>query len=163
MRLVKKFIIYFPVILVTLQVMANMLAIVWPSAYMASGWYLNLFIGTNVMFAIFLLAFTMAFNFCAISRAAAVAEILFAVNYIIVQQDNLYNILFQVVVGGMALLITYRQYIKKFPLCKLSLLHKFIAALFITGSCESALQRFERDITITVTRNHYAKQHGRHT
>ena len=161
MKLVKKFIIYFPIILVSLQVCANLLALISVNTYLSIGWYLNLFIGTNVMFAVFLAAFTFSFNFCNVSRAASIAEVLFALNYLIVQQDNLYNILFQVIVGLAALFITYRYYIKKFPLCRLSLLHKFIAAIFITGGCEKALKRFERDVTATVTRTHYAKQHGR--
>lgn len=155
MRSIKKFIIYFPVILVTLQVLANLWALADWDSYASAGWYLNLALGTNVMFCMFLLAFTFAFNFCTISRAAAIAEMAFAVNYVIVQQDNLYNILFQVIVGVAALVVTYLTYIKKFPMCNLSLVHKFFAYLTITGSCSRALDRWDNDVKSMAIKKHY--------
>ncbi len=150
MKPLKKFLIYFPVILVALQVIVNLYALIDRASYNAVGFYLNTFIGTNVFFGVFfgvfLVAFTFSFNFCAVSRWCAIGECLFALNYLIVQQDNLYNILFQVIVGVIALTITFRHFIRKFPLCKISLVHKFIACVFVTGSCQRGLIKWENDI-----------------
>jgi hypothetical protein len=162
MKRVKNFIIYFPVILVSIQVLVNIYALVDRPGYYAAGFYLNTFIGTNVLFALFLVAFTFSFNLCQVSRFASVAEILFAVNYLIVQEDNLYNIIFQLIVGIISLVLTYNYFIKKFPLCRISLLHKFFGAVVITGSCAKGLDIFERDIESTVKQQLYARHSGNH-
>lgn len=150
MKSVKKFLIYFPVILVSLQVLVNLYALIDRESYNSIGFYLNTFIGTNILFAFFLLLFTFSFNFCSVSRFAAIAEVLFGVFYLIIQEDNLYNILFQVVVGLGSLYLTYRYFIKKFPLCRVSLVHKFFGAVFLTGSCTKGLEKFEKDIESTL-------------
>lgn len=140
--------------LVAGQVLVNLMSFVSPQAYIASGFYLNLFFGTNVFFAIFLIVFTFKFNFCAVSRYAAVAELAFAVNYMVVQQDNLYNILFQVIVGILALAATFFHYIKKFPMCRLSLLVKFYQRVIQKRSCEEGMNQWERDV-----KGHLLKRH----
>ena len=99
-------IVYFPVLLVTLQVAANLLFLAEPELYYSIGFYLNTFLGTNVLFALFLVLFTFSFGFCKISRSAAVVECLFGVNYLVVQEDNLYNILFQIIAGTAAIFLT---------------------------------------------------------
>lgn len=162
MKRVKSFIIYFPVILVSIQVLVNIYALLDSTGYYAAGFYLNTFIGTNVLFALFLVAFTFSFNFCQVSRFASVAEILFAVNYLFVQEDNLYNIIFQLIVGIISLVLTYNHFIKKFPLCRISLLHKFFGAVVLTGSCAKGLDKFERDIESTVKKIYYERHAGDH-
>lgn len=99
-------IVYFPVLLVALQVAANYLFLINPELYYSTGFYLNTFLGTNMLFALFLVVFTFSFGFCKISRSAAVVECLFGVNYLIVQEDNLYNILFQIIAGTAAIFLT---------------------------------------------------------
>ncbi len=152
----KKFIIYFPVILVSLQVCVNVYALLDRASYNAWGFYLNTFIGTNILFSLFLLAFTFSFPFCRISRWAAVSEFLFGLNYLIVKEDNLYNILFQIIVGIAALIFTYNHFRIKFPLCKISLLHKFVACVLVTGSCSRGLMRWETEMETTVKEMYYA-------
>lgn len=155
----KLFVIYFPVVLVSCQVLVNLLSFVWPEGYMAAGFYLNTFFGTNVLFAIFLLIFCFMFRFCAVSRWAAGAELLFAVNYMVVQQDNLYNIMFQVIVGALAIAATFWHYVKKFPLCRLGLVVGFIRSVIAKGSCKKGLENWDRDIKSILLKNHYRKQH----
>lgn len=153
MKPIKKFLIYFPVILVSLQVIVNLYALWDRASYNSLGFYLNTFIGTNVFFSVFLVAFTFSFNFCAVSRWAAIGEMLFAINYLIVQEDTLYNILFQVIVGVIALILTYYHFKNKFPLCRISLLHKFVAYVFLTGSCAKGLIKWEREVESLVKKN----------
>jgi len=161
MKSVKKFLIYFPVVLVSLQVLVNLYALIDRESYNAVGFYLNTFIGTNILFSFFLLAFTFSFNFCRVSRFAAIAEVLFGLNYLIVQQDNLYNILFQIIVGTLFLIFTYLHFINKFPLCKVSLIHKLfaslLASLFTNGSCAKGIDNYQKNIESTIKQAHYAK------
>jgi len=166
-RGIKLFLVYGPVIIVASQVAVNLLYFISKNTYMEAGFYLNTFFGTNMLFALFLLAFTFMFKFCAISRWAAIAEVLFGVNYLVVQEDNLYNIMFQVIVGTIALIFTISHYTKSFPLCRLSLLVSFIKSVILSiissKSCKKGLERgyeqWERDVKSMLLRNH--RQHGK--
>lgn len=144
------FVIYFPVMLVIGQVLANLSFFLIPEWYFRSAFYLNHFLGINMAIAVFFVVFTWSFKFCAVSRYASVAEFLFGLNYLIIQQDNLYNIMFQVIVGSLAVALTIRHINKTFPLCSMSLFLKFIKKVFQTGSCEEAYNKWERDLKTTV-------------
>lgn len=145
-RKAKIFIVFFPVILVGFQVAVNLLSFALPEFYASAGFYLNTFFGTNVLFSFFLVLFTFLLRFCEVSRWAAIAEFLFAVNYMIVKQDNLYNIMFQIIVGSIAILLTFRQYTKKFPLCKLSLITGFLWSVIVKLSCTKGLEKWNDDL-----------------
>lgn len=140
----KIFIAYFPVILIVGQIITNLLYFFAPEFYSHYGFYLGLAFGTNLLFALFLVGFTFWFRFCAVSRYAAIAQLLFAVNYLVVQEDNLYNIIFQIVIGILSLLLTFKFFMKKFPLCRLSLFISFVSSFFATGTCAGALERWDR-------------------
>lgn len=157
MRKLKLFIIFFPVILVSLQVAANIFSFISPSAYAASGFYLNTFLGTNVLFAGFLVAFTFWFRFCDVSRACAIAEVLFAVNYLLVKEDNLYNIWFQIIVGTVMLAVTVKMYTYKFPFCNWSLLFKFFKNIIREKSCEKGLDRWHDELKNDIRRRNYER------
>lgn len=151
---VKLFIIYFPVTLVTCQVSVNLLSFILPDLYIKYGFVLNTLFGVNLLFALFLLAFTYWFKFCAVSRYSAWAELLFAGNYLIVQQDNLYNIMFQVIVGSISLILTFRYFVKRYPLCSLALVWKFFSSVGKTGSCSKGLDMWERNTYHTIKTQH---------
>ncbi len=155
MRKVKLYIIYFPVMLVLLQVLANLLYFVKPEWYNAAGFYLNTFLGTNVLFAFFLFGFTLMFRFCAVSRWAAAAECIFALFYLIIQKDDVYNVLFQVAVGSLAIIATFWHYIKKFPLCRMSLLVGFFGSVLKKGSCKKGLEDWERNVKSIIIRQQF--------
>lgn len=156
----KLFVIYFPVILVGAQVLVNLMSFLFPGAYAATGFYLNTFFGTNMLFALFLLVFTFMFKFCEVSRWAAVAEVLFGLNYLIVQQDNLYNIMFQVIVGTLAIIATFWHYVKRFPLCNVSYVVGFLGRVVKSGSCEKGAEQWRRDIkSIMLKQQYHRKQH----
>lgn len=153
----KLFIIYFPVILVAAQVAVNIMYFVNPGWYFNNGFYLNTFVGTNVLFAVFLVAFTLMFKFCSVSRWAAFAELLFAVYYLVIQKDDVYNIVFQITAGTAALMATIWHYVKKYPFCKLSLVISFFSSMFSTGSCEEALRHWDNK-TERKLENHILKK-----
>ena len=157
---VKYFIVYFPVILVAFQVGVNLLSFLVPPWYNAAGFYLNTFFGTNMLFSVFLLCFTFLFKFCDVSRWAAVAEFLFGLNYLIIQQDNLYNILFQVIVGVIAIVITFRHYIKKFPLCTWSLFFDFMHKSMKEKSCKKGYETWDREMTGFIHSKNHRTNHA---
>lgn len=136
------FIVYFPVILVAFQVLLNLLSFVFPQAYIDTDFYLNLMLGTNGLYALFLAVLTFNLKFCMISRACALAECCFAVAYGIIKVDNIYNISIQIIIGTAALIITYLQYKKKFPLCRLSLYTDFICSVVKQGSCKKGFDQW---------------------
>lgn len=152
---IKLFIIYFPVLLVSSQVAVNLLSFISIDTYMKLGFYLNTMFGVNFLFALFLVGFTHWFRFCAVSRYSAWAEILFAINYLIVQQDSLYNILFQVIVGTIALLLTSRYFVKKFPLCSVALVWSFIKSCTKQKSCVRGMDMWEKQTYLTIKKKYH--------
>ena len=144
----KIFITYFPIILLFLQIVMNNLALINHDAYLSIGFYLGAFLGTNILYAAFSVGYTFYFNFCSVSRAAAIAQLLFGVFYLIIKEDNLYNILFQLIVGTIALLFCLRVFMKKFPKCNISLVKNFLKKYFETGDCSKALYSYKEEIRI---------------
>ena len=136
-------IIYFPIILILAQVLANLIYLFAPSFYISIAFYANLLVGTNVLFTLFLVGFTFYFKFCEISRTAALAELAFVVNYLIVQEDSLYNILFQIIVGTFAIIATIIRFTKLYPKCKVSLIKNFFILVIKERSCNKAFEKWE--------------------
>lgn len=155
---IKIFIVYFPVILVSCQVLVNLMSFVWYEGYLKAGLVLNTLFGVNLFFALFLVGFTYWFKFCAVSRYSAWAEILFAANYLIVQQDNLYNIMFQVIIGTLALMLTFRHFIKKFPLCSIALLLSFIKSVAKKRSCRRGMDLWEQKTYLTIQKQYHGSK-----
>lgn len=146
-RWVKLFIAYFPVILLSCQVMVNLLSFTFPLAYQAAGFYLNTLFGTNLLFALFMLALTTFLRFCHISKWAALAQCLFAVYLLITKRDDVYNVLFQITVGLLALGATMVTYTRKFPACRLSHFMAFFGLIFATGgNCKEAVNRWDQRV-----------------
>ena len=163
----KKLIVYFIVILVACQVLVDIYALIDHAGYVRAGFYLGAFFGTNLFVAIFFLAFSYSFKFCKISRACAWAEMLFNINFIIVKEDNLYNLLFQIIIGVIALTVTFDFFIKKFPLCRISLLWQLILSfgvIFTGGKCDDVVNNFDSNIKESLVKKmypngQYNKQH----
>lgn len=146
-RVTKVILVYFIVALVFCQVLLNILALVDMPLYLKYSFYLNLGFGTNILVSVFFLLFTFHFRFCSISRAAAIAEFLFCAIYLIIKEDNIYNIWFQIILGTVALGWTYLKYVKKFPLCNLARMSRFFSYLILTGNCSKALEKWEHRTT----------------
>lgn len=104
--LAKHIIINFPIYLVAGQFLCNLLYFISPESYYDNGFYLGSLFGVNTGFAFFLLAFTLYFKFCWISRICAIAEVIAAAIYMAIKEDGLYNIAIQVWIFGTALIIT---------------------------------------------------------
>lgn len=136
--------IFFPVMLVGGQVIVNLLYFYKPEWYYGSAFWLNFSLGTNGFFALFLLILTHRLRMCGVSKWAAYAEVLFALNYAIVQKDNLYNILFQVIVGVVFLIFCFNKISKKYPLCSFGLFWRFLGDVIKTCSCSKGFEIYKR-------------------
>lgn len=147
MRKVSKiFIAYFPVMLVAGQVIVNWLYFVARDWYITAGFYLNTFFGTNVFFAVMLVVLTRFMNFCKVSKYAALAELAFAVNFMIVKEDNIYNIVFQIIVGSAALIATLCYYMYKHQQCNFSVGVSFLGNAVMDRSCQKSLDKFDAKV-----------------
>ncbi len=142
----KIFIKYFSIILLSLQVIADLIWVFSPVFYDNIKFYLDVITGTNFFVSLYFVVFIQLYKFCSISKYAAIAEVLFAIAYMVIQEDNIYNIVFQIIIGVLALLITFKKYVKKFPMCTISLVSKFFKNLMVSSSCTEAIKRFELDV-----------------
>lgn len=97
----KWYITYFPVILVAMQVLGNILPFSNEQLFYVTG-----IAGINWATAAFFIFFTFRFKFCAISRICACAEGIFSIFDIVIKNNDYFNTLLQITVGGLALLIT---------------------------------------------------------
>jgi len=138
------FIAWFPVIIVSAQVLVNLSSFIVPEWYLKEAFYLNWSVGTNGLFAFFFIMYTFRLRFCSISKACAVAEMAFAIWYLWRQQDDVDNIGFQIIVGTVALLWTFKHYIKKFPKCDLSRGVRFFWKFINTCSCSKTIDHFDQ-------------------
>lgn len=142
----KLFLVYFPLLLVACQVVADLWYLIDFDTYAKAYFYLGWVLGTNLLVSFFMVCYTEYFYFCAVSKWAARAELLFAFIYGIIQQDNIYNIAFQIVIGIVAIHLTIRYYAHKFPLCRLGLLWNFINNVRKKGSCVKGIERHDMDV-----------------
>jgi hypothetical protein len=145
-RKVKLFLVYFPIILIAGQLLANSIFYIDNAFYYKHAFYLSIWFGTNVLFAIFLCGLTWVFSFCSISKWCAAAQVFYAFNLHLFPRKEEYNVVFQIIVGVIALLITFSDYFKKFPLCKWSLLVKFYKDVAKERSCKKGAEKWDRDI-----------------
>lgn len=151
----KLFIAYFPVIFLGCQMAANLLYFISPSVYVSKGYYLNTLFGGSFMTALVFVCFTFVFKFCEISKWAAVAQLIFAGMALFIHDDGVYNISLQLGIGTVAMIATFRHYIKKFPLCTMSLFVSFIGSIFASkGNCEKAVDLFENNLNKKVANHH---------
>lgn len=159
-RLATLLIAYFPILLVGGQVLVNGLYFIHRATYLRFGFELNTFFGTNVLFALVFLAITYRFKFCEVSKYCAIAECLFAANFFIVRQDNLYNIWFQIVIGLVAISLTVRHYKHKFPFCRLSLFLNFLKHLKKEKNCEKAVRSYDEEIKTLILKKRYEHENS---
>lgn len=148
------FLAYSPVILIAGQLLCNSLWFFDRVDYYRYGFYLNTFFGTNVAFGLFLVVLTHRLKFCRVSIACAYAQIAYAVNYLLFPRSEIYNLWFQIGVGVLALIVTFSSYIKKFPLCKMSLVAGLIGSVAKTGSCKKGLEHWDRNVKSIILKTH---------
>ena len=133
--------------------------------YTEFSFYINSTMGLSVIFAFFLVLYTSYFSFCSVSRITAWTQLIITLAYLIIQEDNVYNIVFQTIIMFLALLFTAYFYIKKYPNCKVAiyvnakiytakLWNEFLESLSKNQfNCEKALNDYQHKRKI-----HYERQ-----
>lgn len=58
------------------------------------------------------------------------------------------------IVGIAALILTFRYFIHKFPLCSLALIWRFFSSVTKTKSCSKGLELWERKTYLTIKMQH---------
>lgn len=155
----KIYMAYFPFVLVCIQFLINVAFLLGMTNDRVL-FYANTFFGTNFFFAVFLVCYTNFFHFCRIYRWASYAELALAIDVIVVQDDSVYNIVFQCIIIACALILTALSYSKLFPTCMMSMVTIFIKKVLKNKfHCEKALEDFKEN-RYKVHRSKYI-HHGR--
>lgn len=130
---------YFPIALTSAQLIINIL-LMMKAVNVAYLFYLNTFFGVNVFFAVFLVLYTRFFSFCIVSRAAAYAELILAIDVLFVNSEHIYNIIFQSIILFIGVATSLYYYIRKYPTCLVSMQLRFVRLVFKNGfHCEKTL------------------------
>lgn len=146
---------YFPILLTFFQLLINLIYFINKDFYVDYSFYFSNMFGQSLIFSLFLVLYTYFFKFCSILRITAITQLIICILYLIIQNDNIYNILFQIIVAVLSLLMTVYYYVKKYPKCRISLYIKakkyslylwniFLKALTNTGfDCEKGLREYK--------------------
>jgi hypothetical protein len=101
---------YSAIIVIVLQVAANLTFFIDKDFYNSNGFYLNFAAGTNMFIPVVLFCLVFYYNYCAVSRICAGAEVLITLYWVIAQKDDIHNILVQITLGAAALILTIALY-----------------------------------------------------
>ena len=99
------------VIITSVQLLANIIAIFFRSFYDNHWFIIANLVGFSIIYLIPMLAAVFLFKFCAPSRICAIAQLVLAILWLIIQEDNLYNIIAQITIGILALLFTAKKFL----------------------------------------------------
>jgi hypothetical protein len=100
------------VIITSVQLFVNLVFILAPEFYMRNSFYFSQVGGLSVSYLLPMLAVAFLFKFCTISRVCAVAQVILTVLWLVIQEDNVYNITAQITIGIFALLFTINKLYK---------------------------------------------------
>jgi len=106
--------IFSPIVLLGGQVLSNLLYMGLPNIYLKLYPVLGTFFGFNMIAAILMTSMTYYFNFCKVSRAAAISQIIFGIFYMFFPDKEIYNLIIQVLVGIAALLVTFINFVMQY-------------------------------------------------
>lgn len=154
------FLAYSPIVLLSLQVLANLWYLIDFNGYAKAYFYLGWALGSSLLFSIIMVTMTEVLRFCEVSKWAARAQLAFALVYLIIRQDNIYNISIQIVIGLVALLLTFRYYKHKFPLCRLSLLLNFVKNVWKEKSCVKGVEAHDRQVKNLILNKRYRHENS---
>ena len=94
------------VIITSVQLCVNLLFILAPEFYIRNSFYLSQIGGLSIVYLLPMLAVAFLFKFCIPSRICAVAQVVLTALWLIIQEDNVYNITAQITIGILALILT---------------------------------------------------------
>lgn len=113
---VKIAMVFSPIVLLAGQVLSNLLYMCMPDMYIKLYPVLGTFFGFNMIAALLMTSITYYFNFCKVSRAAAISQIVFGIFYMVFPEKETYNLIIQVLVGIAALLVTFINFVMQYKI-----------------------------------------------
>ena len=120
-RLAKIYVSFFPIISLSGIVIANIISLINYDFYSENLFWISCFVGISFFSCLQNIAMVKLFKFCEISKYASYSMFLFIpfyiIDYLIFESESTANIIFQIVVGIVALILTAIAYIKKYPDC----------------------------------------------
>ena len=105
----KNIVKYSPIVLLVGQLFANILYVAAPEVYANNYYWIATLFGVNLIGGLAIVAMTFLFEFCRISKWAAVSQVIFAIVYLCFTKDDEYNIAVQIIVGVGAILLTITE------------------------------------------------------
>lgn len=150
---------YFPIVLTSSQLLINLGFIfdMIPPSYL---FVLNTFFGVNIFFAWFLVLYTRFFSFCIVSRFAAYAELILAFDVLLVNSEHIYNLIFQSIVLFIGVSTSLYYYIRKYPMCLISMHLRFVRLAVKNGfHCEKTIKEMKDKSYNYYLRKYQEKHH----
>jgi hypothetical protein len=117
MKKVRLHIIAYCFVYITLiQFICNLIFLFNKDFYILNIFYLTQISGLNYINIIILTCVVFQLKYCNISRICAIAQVILSILWLVIQEDNFYNITAQLIIGFLALFFTYfkiKKIIKK--------------------------------------------------
>jgi hypothetical protein len=87
--------------------LVNILYLINKEIYYKYFFILSQIAGLSISYLIPMLAVVFLLKFCYVSRICAIAQVILTILWLVIQEDNMYNITAQLIIGFLALLFTY--------------------------------------------------------
>jgi hypothetical protein len=91
------------------QLFVNLLFVFQKEFYLKYSFYFANTTGTSLIYILLLNCVVFLLPYCKASRICAVAQIIMSILWLIIQEDNIYNITSQIIIGVLALLFTLKK------------------------------------------------------
>jgi hypothetical protein len=101
------------VIITAMQLFVNLLFVLAPDFYIRNAFYITQIGGFLISYLIPMVSVAFLFKFCEVSRVCAVAQVILTILWVVIKEDNTFNITAQIIICVMALLFTFKKIITK--------------------------------------------------
>jgi hypothetical protein len=108
MKKILTFIVAYSFVIITsVQLLANIISIFFREFYYKNWFLIANLVGVSFIYLIPMVAVVFLLKYCYVSRICAIAQVILTVLWLVIQEDNLYNITAQITIGTLSLLFTY--------------------------------------------------------
>lgn len=113
MKKVLKFIVAYSFVIITfVQLFINFIFIFNKEFYLKYSFYFSNTIGSGLIYIILLNCVVFLLPYCPPSRICGIAQLILAILWLIIQEDNIYNITAQITISTIALIMTFKKLLK---------------------------------------------------
>ena len=113
MKKVLTFIVAYSFVIITsMQLFVNLIFIFNKEFYYKYWFYFSQIAGLSIVYLIPMLAVVFLLKFCTPSRICAIGQLILSILWLVIQEDNIYNITAQITIGTVALLFTIKKLLK---------------------------------------------------